>query len=102
MDWGSTRTPDTGAKAITWGVGYEYYIDRKFNGVSVEVLGQKLGGLFKGPQDWWVGTDFAAIPKRTPSFLPATSFPTSRRTRLRWALPSLMGLFGRAGLLLLE
>ena len=33
MDWGSTRTPDTGAKAVTWGVGYEYYIDRKFNGV---------------------------------------------------------------------
>ena len=48
MDWGSTRTPETGAKAVTWGVGYEYVIDRQFNGVSVEVLGQKLGDLFKG------------------------------------------------------
>lgn len=65
MDWGSTRTPGTGAKALTWGAGYEYYIDRKFNGVSVEVLGQKLGDLFKGPQDWWVGGGIAWWPIRT-------------------------------------
>ena len=65
MDWGTTRTPDTGASAFTWGVGYEYYIDRQFNGVSVEVLGQKLGDFFKGPQDWWVGGGIAWWPIRT-------------------------------------
>jgi hypothetical protein len=62
MDFGSTRTPQSGGKALTWGIGYEYYIHRKYNGVSFEVLGQKLGKLFKGPQDWWVGGGIAWWP----------------------------------------
>ena len=43
MDFGTTRTPQSGGKAFTWGIGYEYYIHRKYNGVSFEILGQKLG-----------------------------------------------------------
>jgi hypothetical protein len=64
MDFGSTRSPDMDGKAFTWGAGYEYYIDHKFNGISVEVLGQKLGKLFKGPQDWWVGGGIGWWPVR--------------------------------------
>ena len=63
MDFGTTR-PKDGGKAFTWGLGYEYYVDRKFNGVSVEVLGQKLGKVFKGPQDWWVGGGLGWWPVR--------------------------------------
>ena len=62
MDFGSTRTPQEGGKALTWGLGYEYYVHRKYNGVSFEVLGQKLGKLFRGPQDWWVGGGIAWWP----------------------------------------
>jgi len=64
MDFGSTRT-DPGVKNVTIGLGYEYHIDRQFNGVSFEVLGQKLGKLlFKGPQDWWIGGGIAWWPIR--------------------------------------
>ncbi len=63
MDFGSTR-PKEGGKALTWGLGYEYYVDRQYNAVSFEVLGQKLGGLFKGPQDWWVGGGIGWWPIR--------------------------------------
>ncbi len=52
-------------KDTTIGLGYEYHIDRQFNGVSVEVLGQKLGKMFgKGEQDWWVGGGIAWWPIR--------------------------------------
>ena len=64
MDFGTTRTPESGGRAFTWGLGYEYLIDRKFNAVSVEVLGQKLGQAFKGPQDWWVGGGIGWWPIR--------------------------------------
>lgn len=60
MDFGSTRQP----RAVTWGLGYEYYIDRQFNAISIEVLGQKLGDLVKGPQDWWVGGGLGWWPVR--------------------------------------
>lgn len=64
MDFASTRTSDRN-KNITIGLGYEYHVDRQFNGVSFEVLGQKLGRLlFKGPQDWWVGGGIAWWPTR--------------------------------------
>jgi len=63
MDFGSTR-PKEGGKALTWGLGYEYHVDRQFNGVSFEVLGQKLGDLVKGPQDWWVGGGIGWWPIR--------------------------------------
>jgi len=63
MDFGGTR-PKSGGKATTWGLGYEYYVDRQFNAVSFEVLGQKLGKLFKGPQDWWVGGGIGWWPIR--------------------------------------
>jgi hypothetical protein len=65
MDFSSTRTA-IGAKNITFGLGYEYHIDRQFNGVSFEVLGQKLGKLlFQGPQDWWVGGGLGWWPVRS-------------------------------------
>jgi len=64
MDFSSTRTAPK-VKNITIGIGYEYHIDRQFNGVSFEVLGQKLGRLlFKGPQDWWVGGGIGWWPVR--------------------------------------
>ena len=66
MDFGSTRVGGWGNKNITVGLGYEYHIDRQFNGVSVEVLGQKLGRLlFKGDQDWWVGGGIGWWPIRS-------------------------------------
>ena len=64
IDFGSTRT-DVGEKSITVGIGYEYHIDRMFNGVSIEVLGQKLGRLFfQGTQDWWIGGGIGWWPIR--------------------------------------
>lgn len=63
VDFGSTRGDL--AKRITIGLGYEYYIDRRFHGVSFEVLGQMLGPkLFKGPRDWWLGGGIAYWPIR--------------------------------------
>lgn len=63
MDFGSTRTGSR--KDITIGLGYEYHIDRQFNGVSVEVLGQKIGKLlFQGEQGWWVGGGIGWWPIR--------------------------------------
>jgi len=43
IDFGTTKTKRPGASGLTIGLGYEYYIDRRFNGVSVEVLGQRIG-----------------------------------------------------------
>lgn len=64
MDFGSTRR-GIGSKNTTIGLGYEYHIDRQFNGVSVEVLGQKLGRLFfKGEQDWFAGGGIGWWPTR--------------------------------------
>ena len=63
MDFGSTRTGSR--KDITIGLGYEYHIDRQFNGVSVEVLGQKIGKLlFQGEEGWWVGGGIGWWPIR--------------------------------------
>ena len=64
MDFGTTRSKAPGATGLTIGLGYEYYVDRRFNAVSFEVLGQKIGDLFKGPQDWWVGGGIAWWPIR--------------------------------------
>ena len=62
IDFSGTRTAFR-QKNITIGLGYEYRIDRRFNGVSVEVLGQKIGRLFfRGNQDWWVGGGIAWWP----------------------------------------
>lgn len=64
MDFSSTRI-GVGQKNITIGLGYEYHIDRQFNGVSFEVLGQKIGRLlFQGPQNWWAGAGVAWWPIR--------------------------------------
>lgn len=64
MDFSGTRSAFR-QKNITIGLGYEYHVDRQFNGVSVEVLGQKIGRLlFKGPQDWWVGAGVGWWPIR--------------------------------------
>ncbi len=65
IDFSGTRTAFR-QKNITVGLGYEYHIDRQFNGVSFEVLGQKLGRLlFQGPQNWWVGGGIGWWPIRT-------------------------------------
>ena len=64
MDFSGTRTAFR-QKNITVGLGYEYHVDRQFNGVSVEILGQKIGRLlFQGPQDWWVGAGIGWWPVR--------------------------------------
>lgn len=53
IDFGATRfdgtrwTGDNFEKLITIGLGYEYLIDRKYNGVGFEVLGQVLGPVFR-------------------------------------------------------
>lgn len=63
IDFGSTREP---GKDTTIGLGYEYHIDHQFNGVSVEVLGQKLGKMLgQGEQDWWVGGGIGWWPTRS-------------------------------------
>jgi hypothetical protein len=68
LDFGSTRTPNAPEgeprKELTVGFGYEYYVDRQFHGVSFEAYGQKLGDMFKGPQDWWVGGGLGYHPIR--------------------------------------
>jgi hypothetical protein len=65
IDFSSTRVGGRKNKNITIGLGYEYHIDRQFNGVSFEVLGQKLGRLlFQGEQNWWVGGGIAWWPVR--------------------------------------
>jgi len=65
MDFSSTRI-GVGNKNITIGLGYEYHVDRQFNGVSVEILGQKIGRLlFQGEQFWWVGAGIGWWPIRT-------------------------------------
>mgnify|MGYP001601244949 FL=1 len=64
VDFGTTRTKDPGASGLTIGLGYEYYADRRFNGVSVEVLGQRIGELLDGGQDWWVGAGIGWWPIR--------------------------------------
>jgi len=65
IDFSGTRNAFR-QKNITVGLGYEYHIDRQFNGVSFEVLGQKLGRLlFQGPQNWWVGGGIGWWPIRT-------------------------------------
>lgn len=64
IDFGGTRTAFR-QKNITIGLGYEYHVDRQFNGVSVEVLGQKIGRLlFQGSQNWWVGAGIGWWPIR--------------------------------------
>jgi len=64
IDFGTTKTKRPGASGLTIGVGYEYYVDRHFNSVSVEVLGQRIGELFSGDEDWWVGAGIAWYPIR--------------------------------------
>ncbi len=75
MDFSSTRNSFR-EKNITIGLGYEYRIDRQFNGVSFEVLGQKLGSLlFQGPQDWWIGGGLAWWPiRKVKVFMQAGAF----------------------------
>ncbi len=65
LDFSSTRNAFR-QKNITIGLGYEYHVDRQFNGISFEVLGQKIGRLlFRGPQYWWVGGGIGWWPIRT-------------------------------------
>ena len=64
LDFGTTRSKNPGASGLTIGLGYEYYVDRRYNGVSVEVLGQKLGKLVRKPEGWWVGAGIAWWPIR--------------------------------------
>ncbi len=60
LDFGTTRGDPK--NALTVGLGYEYLNIRPFHSVSFEVLGQKLGDLFKGPQDWFLGAGLGYYP----------------------------------------
>ena len=62
LDFGTTRQGSP--TGLTIGLGYEYYVDRRFNGVSFEVYGQKVGDMFSGPQSWWVGGGLGYHPVR--------------------------------------
>lgn len=69
LDFGGTRfdgsrwTGDDFQKLPGVGLGYEYLVDRKYNGVGFEVLGQALGPWFRsGRHDFMVGGGLAYYP----------------------------------------
>ena len=66
LDFGSTRGGS--ADGLTIGFGYVYYVDRRYNGVSFEVLGQKIGDMFDSPKAWWVGGGLGYYPTRSLKF----------------------------------
>ena len=63
---GGTRWSDPDfEKLFIVGVGYEYLVDRRYNGVSVEVVGQSLGRVFHtGDHEWFVGGGLGYYPTR--------------------------------------
>jgi len=65
---GGTRwTDDNYYKLPAVGIGYEYLIDRRYNGVGFEVLGQYLGKVFHPRHDvdqFFVGAGIAYYPQR--------------------------------------
>lgn len=73
IDFGGTRTGGTRwtdpnySKATTIGLGYEYLIDRTYNGVGIEFLTQSLGRVIRsgGPENsFFVGGGLAWYPIR--------------------------------------
>ena len=47
------------------GLGYEYYVDRKFHAVSIDVVGETLGSIIPNKDsDWFVGGGFGYHPVR--------------------------------------
>jgi hypothetical protein len=72
LDFSGTRfdgtrwTGDHFEKLLTLGLGYEYLVDRKYNGVGFEVLGQTLGSLraSRSRHEWFLGGGLAYYPVR--------------------------------------
>jgi hypothetical protein len=71
IDFGGTRyngtrwSGDDFKKEMTVGLGYGYLVDRKYNGVGLEVLGQSLGRVIRErerPHEFFVGGGLAYYP----------------------------------------
>src|SRR5688572_3683479 len=66
--FGGTRWTDGGddfEKLVTLGFGYEYLIDRKYNGVGFEAQGQTLGAVLRpktSRHEYFVGGGLAYYP----------------------------------------
>jgi hypothetical protein len=66
---GWTRWDEDGdwIKQSIVGLGYDYYVDRRYHGVGFEVYGQSLGPILrpdKGPNAFFVGGGLAYYPVR--------------------------------------
>jgi hypothetical protein len=73
VDFGGQRSGGTRWGDPNWSkrpviaLGYNYMIDRRYNGVAFEVLGQSIGKLLKGGRDdnsFFVGGGLAYFPIR--------------------------------------
>jgi hypothetical protein len=73
LDFGGTRfdgsrwTGDDFEKLMTIGLGYEYLVERKYNGVGFEVQGQILGPILRPDRErheYFVGGGLAYYPIR--------------------------------------
>jgi hypothetical protein len=73
LDFGGTRmgttrwSDDDWSKQTTIGLGYEYLIDRRFNGIGFEVLTQSLGRIIRsggGTNSFFVGGGLNYYPLR--------------------------------------
>jgi hypothetical protein len=47
------------------GIGWEYYMDRRYHAVSFEVLGQLLGRPFQTDESYWVAGGIGYFPFRS-------------------------------------
>ena len=74
LDFGKQSTGATRSTTENWqsrpsvGLGYEYYVDRRFHAVGFEVLGQSLGPIFRPDRNvnaFFVGGGLAYYPHRS-------------------------------------
>jgi hypothetical protein len=74
LDFGKQTTGVTRWTSDDWqsrpcvGLGYEYYVDRRFHGVGFEVLAQSVGPIFKPDRDvnaFFLGGGLAYYPHRS-------------------------------------
>lgn len=65
LDFNKTWGDDDAVKGQTLGLSYEYLVDRRFHGVSFEVLAQMYGGIFgDAHRDFFTGGGLAYYPIR--------------------------------------
>jgi hypothetical protein len=73
LDFGGQRvgwtrwSDDNWAKLSMVGLGYDYYVDRRYHGVGFELLVQSLGPVLrpdKGPNSFFLGGGLAYYPVR--------------------------------------